>query len=118
MHLVDQGAEAATDAAGDEGLKEAQVHTEDGRLGNAHEGGQCRRKGQALDLGVASLKGDGERGSTLGDAGSAGDGQPVAHAILGELAQVDGGAHLVDTGNDRGSIEQADDEGTDAEGQG
>lgn len=54
----------------------------------------------------------------MGDVGSAGDGQPVGHAVLGELAQVDGGVHLVDTGNDRGSIEQADDKGTDAEGQG
>ena len=115
---ADQGAATAADAAGDEGLKEAQVHTKDGRLGNTHEGGQSRRKRQALDLGIAGLKGNGERGATLSDVGSAGDGQPVGHAILGELTQVDGGVHLVDTGNDRGGIEQADDKGTDAEGQG
>lgn len=115
---ADQGTATAADAAGDEGLKETQVHAEDGRLGNAHKGGQSRRKRQALDLGIAGLKGNGKRGTTLGDIGSAGDGQPVGHAVLGELAQVDGGVHLVDTGNDRGSIEQADDKGTDAEGQG
>lgn len=56
--------------------------------------------------------------ATLSDVGGASDGQPVGHAVLGELAQVDGGVHLVDTGNDRGGIEQADDKGTDAEGQG
>ncbi len=39
-----RGAAAAADAASDEGLKEAQVHTKDGRLGNTHEGGQSRRK--------------------------------------------------------------------------
>ena len=115
---ADQGAAAAADAAGDEGLKEAQVHTKDGRLGNTHEGRQGRRKRQALDLGVARLKGNGERGATLGDVGSTGNGQPIGHAVLGELAKIDGGVHLVDTGNDRGSIEQADDEGTDAKGQG
>ena len=115
---ADQGTATAADAAGDEGLKEAQVHTKDGRLGNAHEGGQGRRKRQALDLGIASLKGNGERGATLGDVGSTGDGQPVGHTVLGELGQVDGGVHLVDTGNDRGGIEQANDKGTDAEGQG
>ena len=115
---ADQGTATAADAAGDEGLKEAQVHTKDGRLGNAHEGGQSRRKRQAFDLGIAGLKGNGERGATLGDVGCAGDGQPVSHAVLGELAQVDGGVHLVDTGDDRGGIEQADDKGTDAEGQG
>lgn len=115
---ADQGAATATDAAGDEGLKEAQVHTKDGRLGNAHEGGQGRRKRQTLDLGIAGLKGNGERGTTLGDVGSAGDGQPIGHTVLSELAQIDGGVHLVDTGNDRGGIEQADDKGTDAEGQG
>lgn len=100
---ADQGTATAADATGDEGLKEAQVHTKDGRLGNAHEGGQSRRKRQALDLGIAGLKGNGERGATLGDIGSASDGQPVSHAVLGELAQVDGGVHLVDTGNDRGA---------------
>lgn len=97
---ADQGTATAADAAGDEGLKEAQVHTKDGRLGNAHEGGQGRRKRQALDLGIAGLKGNGERGATLGDVGGTGDGQPVGHAVLGELAQVDGGVHLVDTGSD------------------
>lgn len=115
---ADQGTATAADAAGDEGLKETQIHAEDGRLGNAHEGGQSRRKRQALNLGIASLKGNGERSATLGDVGGTGDGQPIGHAILGELAQVDGGVHLVDTGNDRGGIEQADDKGTDAEGQG
>lgn len=115
---ADQGTATAADAASDEGLKETQVHTKDGRLGNAHEGGQGRRKRQALDLGIAGLKGNSERGATLGDVGSAGDGQPVSHAVLGELSQVDGGVHLVDTRNDRGGIEQADDKGTDAEGQG
>lgn len=99
---ADQGAATATDAAGDEGLKEAQVHTKDGRLGNTHEGGQGRRKCQTLDLGIAGLKGNGKRGATLSDVGSAGDGQPVGHTVLGELTQVDGGVHLVDTGNDRG----------------
>ncbi len=66
-------------------------------------------KRQALNLGIAGLKGNGKRCATLGDVCSAGDGQPVGHAVLGELAQVDGGVHLVDTGNDRGGIEQADD---------
>lgn len=37
---ADQGTATAADAAGDEGLKEAKVHTKDGRLGNAHESGQ------------------------------------------------------------------------------
>lgn len=115
---ADQGTATAANAAGDEGLKEAQVHTKDGRLGNTHEGGQSRRKRQALDLGIAGFKGNGERCATLGDIGSAGNGQPVGHTVLGELAQVDGGVHLVDTGNDRGGIEQTDDKGTDAEGQG
>lgn len=55
---ADQGTATAADAAGDEGLKEAQVHTKDGRLGNAHEGGQGRRKRQTLDLGIAGLKGN------------------------------------------------------------
>lgn len=114
---ANQGTATAADAASDEGLKEAQVHTEDGRLGNAHEGGQGRRKRQALNLGIAGLKGNGERGTTLGDVGGTGDGQPVGHTVLGELSQVDGGVHLVDTRNDRGGIEQADDKGTYAEGQ-
>ena len=64
---ADQGTATAADAAGDEGLKESQVHTKDGRLGNAHESGQGRRKRQALDLGIAGLTGNGERGTTLGD---------------------------------------------------
>lgn len=80
-------AAAAADATGDEGLKEAQVHTKDGRLRNAHEGGQGRRKCQTLDLGIAGLKGNGERGATPGDVGGTGDGQPVGHAVLGELAR-------------------------------
>lgn len=91
---ADQGTAATADATGDEGLKEAQVHTKDGRLGNAHEGGQSRRKSKALDLGIAGLKGNGEGGATLSDVGGTGDGQPIGHAILSKLAQVDGGVHL------------------------
>ncbi len=53
-----------------------------------------------------------------GDVGGTGNGQPIGHAVLGKLAQVDGGVHLVNTGDDRGGIEQADDKGTDAKGQG
>lgn len=108
-------ARRTTCAPGEKGLEETQVHTEDSGLGDAHECGERRRKRKALDLGVARLEGDGECGPTLGDVCRAGDGQPERHAILSELAEVDGRIHLMDARDHGGSIEQADNGGADAE---
>ena len=111
-------APTAAPAAADEGLDEAEVHAEDGGLGDAHEGGEGGGGCEALDLSALGLEGDGEAGTALADVGGASDGQPVGDAVLGELAQVDGGVHLVQAGYDGGGVQATDDGGPDAQGQG
>ena len=104
--------------AAEEGLEVAQVHAEDGRLGDAHAGGQGRGQGHGLDLGVLALEGHGQSGTALCHVGGAGQRQPVGIAVAGQLAQVDQGVHVVDAGHDGDRVQAAHDEGADAVGQG
>ena len=62
------------------------------------------------------LERNGQAGTALGDAGGAGDGQPVGDAVLGEHGDVDGGVHLVQAGDNGGRVDQADDDVANAEG--
>ena len=117
----DAGVQRTAGTAGqtaEEGLEVAQVHAEDGRLGDAHAGRQSRGQSHGLDLGVLALEGNGQSGTALRHVGGAGQRQPVGVAVTGQLTQIDQGVHVVDTGDHSDRIQAAHDEGADAVGHG
>ena len=116
-HAGIQSAAGTADQTADKGLKVAQVDTEDGGLGNAHAGRKGGGQGHRLNFGVLALEGNGKSGTALGNVGGTGQGQPVGEAKLGQLAKVDQGVHMVDTGHNGDGVQTAHDEGTDAERQ-
>ena len=101
----------------EERLEVTQVDAEDGRLGDAHAGGHGGGQRHRLDLLILALEGDGQRRTALRHIGGACQRQPVGVAELGQLAEVDDGVHVVDTGHNGDGIQTAHDEGTDAERQ-
>ena len=116
-HTGIQSATGTADQTADKGLKVAQVDAEDGGLGNAHAGRKGGGQGHRLNFGVLALEGNGKSGTALGNVGGTGQGQPVGEAKLGQLAKVDQGVHMVDTGHNGDGVQTAHDEGTDAERQ-
>ena len=70
-----------------------------------------------VSVSLHSFEGNGKSGTALGNVGGTGQGQPVGEAKLGQLAKVDQGVHMVDTGHNGDGVQTAHDEGTDAERQ-
>ena len=75
-------------------------------------------QGHRLDLAVLALEGHSQSGTALAHVGGAGQRQPEGQAVLGQLAQVDDGVHVVDAGHNGDGVQAAHHKGTDAEGQG
>ena len=72
----------------------------------------------ALVLPFLRLEGDGQGGGALCHVGGRSQGQPVGHTVHGQLAHVDDGVHMMDTGDNGGGIQTAHDQAADAERQG
>ena len=94
----------------------AQVDTEDGGLGDAHEAGEGRGKGNGFGLAVLGLEGYRQGGRALSHIGGGGQGEPVGHAVHGQLAHVDDGVHVVDAGHHGCGVQTAHDETAQAQG--
>ena len=88
---------------------QAEVHAENGRLGNAKEGRNTGRTGQALELFGAGQEVHGERDATLGNIGHGGNREDEGAALVPQhrLNRREG---LVQAGNHNRRVDEAEEE--------
>ena len=108
-----QSADGTADTAGDEGLEEAHVDTEDRGLRDAERGGHGGRDSDGFGLLVSDLEADRKAGAELGEVGGGGDGHPGVQAGLGEHAGLNDVVHVVQAHDDGPGIDRAHDTGAD-----
>ena len=96
---------STTDHAGDEGLEEAHVNTEDSGLCDTESCGHGGRNRDRLSLLILSLKTYCQAGAELREVSSRCDGHPCVESCLSQHTGLDNVVHVVKTHDNRPGIE-------------